>query len=41
VASTPTRVSVVVTGEVPTALRALGALPAPGASAQALLEIVP
>ena len=41
VASTATRVSVVVTGEVPTALRALGALPAPGASAQALLEIVP
>jgi Flp pilus assembly protein TadG len=41
VTSTTTRVSVVVTGEVPVALRALGALPAPSASAQALLESVP
>ncbi len=35
------RVSVVVTGVVPAALRALGAVPAPSASAQALLEVAP
>jgi Flp pilus assembly protein TadG len=36
-----TRVTVVVTGDVPAALRPLGALPAPAASAHALLEGVP
>ena len=41
VTSTATRVSVIVTGEVPMALRPLGALPAPSASAQALREIGP
>jgi hypothetical protein len=35
------RVSVVVTGEVPAALRPLGALPAPSASARARLESLP
>ena len=41
VTTTGTRVTVVVTGDVPAALRPLGALPAPTASAQALLEGVP
>lgn len=41
VTTTATRVSVVVTGEVPAALRPLGGLPAPTASAQALLEAGP
>ena len=35
------RVTVVVTGAVPVTLRALGSLPAPSASAQALLEVAP
>ena len=35
------RVTVVVTGVVPATLRAIGALPAPSASAQALLEAAP
>jgi hypothetical protein len=41
VTTTGTRVTVVVTGDVPAALRPLGALPAPAASAHALLEGVP
>ena len=41
VTTTGTGVTVVVTGDVPAALRPLGALPAPTASAQALLEGVP
>ena len=40
-ASAGTRVSVLVTAAVPSALRPLGALPAPSASAQAVLEGVP
>ena len=35
------RVTVVVTGHVPASLRAVGALPAPRASAQALVEAAP
>ena len=41
VTTTGTRVSVVVTAEVPAALRPLGGLPAPSASAQAQLESLP
>ena len=41
VTTSGTRVTVVVTGEVPAALRPLGGLPAPTASAQAVLEGVP
>ena len=41
VTTTGTRVTVVVTGDVPPALRPLGGLPAPTASAQAVLEGVP
>ena len=40
-ASAGTRVSVLVTAAVPSALRPLGVLPAPSASAQAVLEGVP
>ena len=41
VTTTGTRVSVVVTAEVPAALRPLGGLPAPSASAQSQLESLP
>ncbi len=41
VTTTSSRVTVVVTGVLPGTLRAVGALPAPTASAQALLEAAP
>lgn len=41
VGTSGSRVTVVVTGVVPPALRAIGAMPAPRASAQALLEAAP
>lgn len=41
VTATGSHVTVVVTGSVPVILRAVGALPAPSASAQALLEAAP
>jgi hypothetical protein len=41
VTTTGARVTVVVTGAVPATLRAVGAMPAPSASAQALLEAAP